>query len=76
MLPAGDVMRSQMILPLADGVSYQKIQDLLDITAPTIAALEKSFLAASHRRFNGRAASRPAALSEDAKTAGQGAGRD
>ena len=55
MLPAGDVMRPQMILPLADGVSYQKIQYLLDITAPTIAALEKSFLAAS-QRFNGRAA--------------------
>jgi hypothetical protein len=27
-LPAGDVMRSRMILLLADGVAYQKIQDL------------------------------------------------
>ena len=36
-LPAGDVMRSRMILLLADGVAYQKIQDLLDTTAPTIA---------------------------------------
>jgi len=38
-------------------------------------ALEKSFVAASHRRFNGGTASRPAALREDAETAGQGAGR-
>jgi hypothetical protein len=36
MLPAADVMTSRMILLLADGVSYQKIQDLLDTTAPTI----------------------------------------
>jgi transposase len=36
-LPAGDVMRARMILLLADGVAYQKIQDLLDTTAPTIA---------------------------------------
>jgi transposase len=75
MLPAADVMRSRMILLLADGVSYQKIQDLLDTTAPTIARW-KSLLAASHRRFNGGTASRPAALSEDTETAGQGAGRD
>jgi hypothetical protein len=33
-LPAGDVMRSRMILLLADGVAYQKIQNLLDTTAP------------------------------------------
>ena len=32
-LPAGDVMRSRMVLLLADGASYQKIQDLLDTTA-------------------------------------------
>jgi NADPH:quinone reductase len=37
-LPASDVIRSRMILLLADGVSYQKIQDLLDTTAPTIDA--------------------------------------
>ena len=53
MLPAGDVMRARMILLLADGVSYQKIQDLLDTTAPTIARW-KSVSAASHRRFNWR----------------------
>src|SRR6202142_1870790 len=43
-LPAGDVMRSRMILLLADGVSYQKIQDLLDTTAPTIARWKSRFL--------------------------------
>src|SRR6204780_4607718 len=43
-LPAGDVMRSRMILLLADGVSYQKIQDLLDTTAPTIARWKRRFL--------------------------------
>ena len=36
MLPAGDVMRARMMLLLADGTSYVKIQGLLDITAPTI----------------------------------------
>src|ERR1700684_4464556 len=44
MLPAGDVMRSRMILLLADGVSYQKIQDQLDTTAPTIARWKSRFL--------------------------------
>src|SRR5258706_16222099 len=43
-LPAGDVMRSRMILLLADGVSYQRIQDLLDTTAPTIARWKSRFL--------------------------------
>ena len=33
-----------MILLLADGVSYQKIQDLLDTTAPTIARWKERFL--------------------------------
>jgi transposase len=33
-----------MILLLADGVSYQKIQDLLDTTAPTIARWKSRFL--------------------------------
>src|ERR1700733_7396719 len=42
-LAAGDVMRSRMILLLADGVSYQKIQDLLDTTAPTIARWKRRF---------------------------------
>ena len=43
-LPAGDVMRSRMILLLADGVSYQRIQDSLDTTAPTIARWKSRFL--------------------------------
>ncbi len=43
-LPAGDVMRSRMVLLLADGASYQKIQDLLDTTAPTIARWKNRFL--------------------------------
>jgi transposase len=43
-LPAGDVMRSRMVLLLADGASYQKIQDLLDTTAPTIARWKERFL--------------------------------
>lgn len=43
-LPAGDVMRSRMIVLLADGVAYQKIQDLLDTTAPTIARWKRRFL--------------------------------
>src|ERR1700691_2120256 len=43
-LPAGDVMRSRMILLVADGMAYQKIQDLLDTTAPTIARWKRRFL--------------------------------
>lgn len=43
-LPAGDVMRSRMILLLADGIAYQKIQDLLDTTAPTIVRWKRRFL--------------------------------
>src|ERR1700690_2727133 len=43
-LPSGDVMRSRMILLLADGVAYQKIQNLLDTTAPTIARWKRRFL--------------------------------
>src|SRR5436305_14954230 len=43
-LPAGDVMRSRMILLLADGVCYQNIQNLLDTTAPTIARWKNRFL--------------------------------
>ncbi len=43
-LPAGDVMRSRLVLLLADGVSYQKIQELLDTTAPTIARWKERFL--------------------------------
>ena len=43
-IPAGDVMRSRMILLLADGVAYRKIQVLLDTTAPTIARWKRRFL--------------------------------
>jgi hypothetical protein len=42
-LPAGDVLRARMILLLADGVCYQKIQDQLDTTAPTIARWSDGF---------------------------------
>ena len=75
-LPAGDVMRSRMILLLADGVAYQKIQDLLDTTAPTIARWKRRFLQHRIAGLDGGVASRPAALGEDAEAAGQGAGRD
>ena len=44
MLPSGDVLRARMILLLADGVSYQKVQELLDTTAPTISRWKKRFL--------------------------------
>src|ERR1700729_3566120 len=43
-LPAGDVMRSRMILLLADRAAYQKIQNLLDTTAPTISRWKRRFL--------------------------------
>ena len=43
-LPAGDVLRARMILLLADGVAYVKIQELLETTAPTIARWKKRFL--------------------------------
>src|SRR5947199_1900965 len=43
-LPAGDVLRARMILLLADGVSYHKIQEFLDTTAPTIARWKARFL--------------------------------
>ena len=46
-LQAGEVMRSRMVLLLAEGASYQKIQDLLDTTAPTIARWKERFL--NHR---------------------------
>jgi transposase len=44
MLPAGDVMRARMMLLLADGLSYVKIQELLDTTAPTISRWKERFL--------------------------------
>ena len=75
-LPTGDVLRARMILLLADGVSYQKIQELLDTTAPTISRWNKRFL---QHRIAGLIEERhpgQSAFGEDAKAAGQGAGRD
>lgn len=43
-LPAADVMRARMILLLAQGVSYTKIQALLHTTAPTIIRWKERFL--------------------------------
>src|SRR6185295_16806262 len=43
-LPAGDVMRARMIVLLSEGVAYQKIQDLLDTTAPTIVRWKRRFM--------------------------------
>jgi len=43
-LPAGDVMRARMVLLLADGAPYRKIQHSLDTTAPTIARWKERFL--------------------------------
>jgi transposase len=43
-LPAGDVFRARLILMLAQGRSYAKIQKALDTTAPTISAWKKRFL--------------------------------
>jgi hypothetical protein len=48
------------VLLLADGVAYQKIQDLLDTTAPTIARWKRRFPATSDRRSHEGVAS-PAA---------------
>lgn len=44
MLPAGDVMRARMMLLLAQGTSYQKIQHFLGTTAPTISRWKARFL--------------------------------
>jgi DNA-directed RNA polymerase specialized sigma24 family protein len=43
-LPAGDVMRSRLVLLLAKGTSYQEIQKLLDTTAPTISRWKDRFV--------------------------------
>jgi transposase len=43
-LPAGDVMRARMVLLLSEGITYRKIQELLDTTAPTIVRWKKRFL--------------------------------
>jgi hypothetical protein len=63
------VMRARMMLLLADGLSYVKIQELLDTTAPTISRWKERFL--KHRL-----ARLPKALGPDSETASQGAGRD
>src|SRR3982750_2124452 len=46
-LPAGDVMRARMMLLLSEGVSYRKIQEVLDTTAPTISRWKERFRAHS-----------------------------
>lgn len=43
-LCAGDVMRARMMLLLAEGTPYLKIQELLDTTAPTISRWKNRFL--------------------------------
>jgi transposase len=43
-LPAGDVFRARLILMLAQGRSYARIQKALNTTAPTISAWKKRFL--------------------------------
>jgi transposase len=43
-LPTGDAMRARMVLPLSDGITYRKIQELLDTTAPTIVRWKDRFL--------------------------------
>lgn len=43
-LPASDVMKARMILLLSDGVSYRKIQNTLDTTAPTVSRWKERFV--------------------------------
>ena len=43
-LPAGDVFRARLILMLADGLPYRKIQERLATTAPTIARWRRRFV--------------------------------
>jgi transposase len=43
-LPAGFVLRSKILLLLADGLSYEAIQDKVDTTAPTISRWKKRFV--------------------------------
>ena len=45
-LPAGYVFRARLILMLADGASFSKIQRSLKTTAPTIIRWKQRFLAA------------------------------
>src|SRR5450432_415347 len=49
-LPAGDVLKTRMILMLAQGRSYVEIQDRLQTTAPTLSRWKKRFL---EQRVNG-----------------------
>lgn len=43
-LPASDVMKARMILLLSDGVSYRKIQNTLNTTAPTVSRWKERFV--------------------------------
>ncbi len=42
-LPGGDVFRARLILALADGLSYHKIEEKLDTSSPTIARWRRRF---------------------------------
>jgi transposase len=42
-LPAGDVFRARLILALADGLSYRKIERKLGASAPTVSLWKKRF---------------------------------
>src|ERR1700735_3511763 len=42
-LPAGDVFRARLILALAEGISYSKIMQTLQTTAPTISRWKQRF---------------------------------
>src|SRR4051812_24118546 len=56
-MPAGDVLRARLILALADGLSYSRIEDHLGISRPTIARwkdrFEKESLAGLEPRHKG-----------------------
>ncbi|HEX4168892.1 MAG TPA: helix-turn-helix domain-containing protein, partial [Bryobacteraceae bacterium] len=43
-LPAGDVFRARLILMLAEGLAYRRIEEKLDTTAPTISRWKERFL--------------------------------
>ncbi|HEX2237306.1 MAG TPA: IS630 family transposase [Gammaproteobacteria bacterium] len=42
-LPAGDVFRARLILALADGLTYRKIEDQLGASAPTVSLWKRRF---------------------------------
>src|SRR3954470_14839877 len=42
-MPSGDVLRARLILALADGLSYSRIEDHLGISRPIIARWKERF---------------------------------